>query len=189
MSLVNPKDKQSVPLATQLLPLFSEAVKDTDKSKQLSFRIADFANKLHLFKYVIDGILCLYTDIKTSIKEQLEKVSLINKNFSQINCTMIFMKIYRYLMLCSNDVLERLFGNIRMKYRQCLIYSARTIYANGDMMTKHPEWFKKNRNVMERLCLDYSSPKDWSPELLNLMSVDIISVWNAGRPNSPSTLW
>ena len=33
-SLVNPKDKQSVPLATQLLLLFSEAVADTDKLKQ-----------------------------------------------------------------------------------------------------------------------------------------------------------
>ena len=75
-SLVNPKDKQSVPLATQLLLLFSEAVADTDKLKQLSFRMADFSNELHLFRYVIDGILCLYTDIKTSIKEQLEKVSL-----------------------------------------------------------------------------------------------------------------
>ena len=91
-------------------------------------------------------------------------------------------------MLCSNDVLERLFGNIRMKYRQCLvdnlqlIYSARTIEACGDIMRKHPEWFKKNQNVMERLCLD------WSPELLNLKSVYIISVWNVGRAKAEQLL-
>ena len=99
-----------------------------------------------------------------------------------------------YLMLCSNDVFERLFGNIRMKYRQCLvdnlqlIHSARAIKACGDIMTKHPEWFKKNRNVMERLCLDYSNPRDWSPELLNLKSVDIISVWNVGRAKAEQLL-
>ena len=62
-----------------------------------------------------------------------------------------------YLMLCSNDVLERLFGNLRLKYRQCaidnleIIYGARAMQACTNMMTKHPDWFQKNRNVMQRV--------------------------------------
>ena len=67
-------------------------------------------------------------------------------------------------MLCSNDVHERLFGNIGMKYRQCLVdnlqlmYDARTIEACGGMMTKHSDLFKKNSNVMQRVCLNFSNP-------------------------------
>ena len=74
-------------------------------------------------------------------------------------------------MLCSNDVLERLFGNVRLKYRHCtidnleLIYATRALQICIDLMSKHPEWFEKNRSVIERLCLDYSNPKDWKQEI------------------------
>ena len=73
--LCNPKEKQKVPLATELLVQFCEAVQDVDKLKTLSFRIADVAEELHLLKYVIEGILATYTDAKMSIQEQLEKIS------------------------------------------------------------------------------------------------------------------
>ena len=48
------------------------------------------------------------------------------------------------------------------------------------MMAKHPDWYLKNRNVMSRLCMDYSNPSDWTANLL-LENVDIVSQWNLGR--------
>ena len=99
-----------------------------------------------------------------------------------------------YLMLCSNDVLERLFGNLRLKYRHCtidnleIIYGARAMQACTNMMTKHPDWFQKNRNVMQRLCLHYSNPKDWGAENLVLRNVNIVSTWNIGRANAEQIL-
>ena len=74
--LLNPKDKQNVPLATQLLLLYCKAIDDIDKLKTLSFKIAGIAEELHLFKYVIEGVLCTYIDLKITIQEQLQKISL-----------------------------------------------------------------------------------------------------------------
>ena len=97
-------------------------------------------------------------------------------------------------MLCSNDVLERFFGILRMKYRHCMIdnleiiFACRAIELCGDMMTKHPEWFKKNRSTMRRLCLDYSNPRDWDAEKLKLADVDIVSCFNVGRADAEGYL-
>ena len=97
-------------------------------------------------------------------------------------------------MLCSNDVIERFFGNLRLKYRQCvidnleIIYATRAIQTCTDMMTKHPDWFKKNRSVMERLCLDYSNPRDWVHDQLVLEDIDIISCFNVGRARAEQIL-
>ena len=97
-------------------------------------------------------------------------------------------------MLCTNDVLERLFGNLRLKYRHCtidnleIIYGVRAMQACTNMMTKHPDWFQKNRNVIQRLCLHYSNPKDWGAENLVLRNVNIVSTWNIGRANAEQIL-
>ena len=90
-------------------------------------------------------------------------------------------------MLCGNDVIERYFGNLRMKYGHCsidnleLIFATRAMQLCTDMTYKHPEWFKHNRSTMQRLCLDYSNPKDWKKERLILRDIDLLSVWNTGR--------
>ena len=97
-------------------------------------------------------------------------------------------------MLCSNGVLERLFGNLRQKYRQCaidnleIIYGARAMQACTNMMAKHPDWFQRNRNVMQHLCLDYSDPKDWGAENLVIRNVNIVSTLNIGRANAEQIL-
>ena len=57
-----------------------------------------------------------------------------------------------------------------------------------NMMTKYPDWFQKNRNVMQHLCLDYSNPKDWGAENLVLRNVNIVSTWNIGRANAEQIL-
>ena len=113
-----------------------------------------------------------------------ERSKLLYRN----SCTMIYKwKEYHptlrfFLMLCSNNVIERLFGNLRLKYRHSainnleIIFAARSLQLLSDMMVKHPEWFVKNRNVMERLSLDYSSPKEWKLDGLMLENVDIVSV-------------
>ena len=94
------------------------------------------AEELHLLKYVMEGILATYTDVKMSIQEQLEKVLqrdlksfLPNQLYHDIQSTFedafycaTKWKLHHpdlplYLMLCSNDVLERLFGNLRLKYQ------------------------------------------------------------------------
>ena len=44
----------------------------------------------------------------------------------------------------------------------------------------HSDWSKKLR-LSRRLCLDYSSPKDWNEEHLRLNNVDIKALWKSGH--------
>ena len=177
--LLQPKDKQNVPLAIQLLLLYCKAVDDVEKLKTVSFKISSVAEELHLLKYVIEGVMCTYVDPKITIEEQLRKISLashvlmilqriikifipnqlyhdLQASYEDAFFCATKWKIHHsdlplFLMLCSNDVLERFFGNVRAKYRQCLIdnleiiYATRAIQICTDMMFKHPEWFKKSR--------------------------------------------
>ena len=46
-------------------------------------------------------------------------------------------------------------------------------------MNVHPEWSKKGR-VQQRLCLDYSNPRDWNREKLICKDVNVKSVWLSG---------
>ena len=230
-SLLNPRDKQNVPLAVQLLRHFSKAVEDVDKLKAINFKIEGIAEELHLMKYVIDGVLCTFVDTTITIKEQLTKISFaahvlmilqrelhnigtgtstgsfipnqlyhdLQASFEDAFFCAAKWKIYHtslplFLMLCSNDVLERFFGILRLKYRQCMIDNLEIIFATraielcGDMMFKHPEWFEKNRNVMQRISLDYSNPRDWDNEKLILQNVDIAGAFAVGRANAVTAL-
>ena len=97
-------------------------------------------------------------------------------------------------MLLSNDVLERLFSNIRLKYRHCaidnlqLINSARAMLACDEILMNHLEWITKTRNVMQRLSLDYSSPAHWDKDKLTLSDLGIISAWKVGRASAEHEL-
>ena len=90
-----------------------------------------------------------------------------------------------YLMLCGNDVLERTFGNFRLKNSSMdnleLIFCARNTELCTNMQSKHPEWYKGRTKIMRRLCLDYSNTPDWNAENLKLANVDLIAVYNQGR--------
>ena len=220
--LLNPNDKQNVGLSTQLLIQFCKSVEDFSEIENIGFRFSDIAPELHLVKYVIEGILITYTKPDASIKEQLEIISLgahilfilqrtlktflPNQLYHDIQATFedtfycaVKWKIYHsneplYLMLCSNDVLERLFGNLRLKYRHCsidnleLLYATRSMQLCTDMMQKHPDWFSKNRSTMQRLCLDYSNPSVWNRDSLILQNVNIVSAWNTGRAKAEQIL-
>ena len=97
-------------------------------------------------------------------------------------------------MLCSNDVLERFFGCLRLKYKFCSIDNLEILYASRSMkmcveiMDRHPDWVFKNRINMQRLSLDYSSPRDWNTEKLIIKDVDIPSVWKLGRAQAEAQL-
>ena len=209
------QDKQNVPLATQFLVLFCDAVQHRDEINTINLRVSQASDDLYLFNFVIKGILALFYDKDISIQEQLIRIStaahilmvlkrnlknfLPNQLYHDIQATFedsyycaTKWKIYHpyeplYLMLCSNDVIERMFGNIRMRYSQTsldnleLINSARAMKACTETMMKHPSWTRKNRSVSQRLALDYSNPQDWIENKLILNDVDIVSVWNTGR--------
>ena len=57
-----------------------------------------------------------------------------------------------------------------------------------DMMTKHPDWFAKNRSTMQRLCLDYSNPSVWNRNSLILKDINIVSAWNTDRAKAETVL-
>ena len=221
-SMMNPKDKQNVPLAVKTLLQFCKAVEDVSKLKTVSFKVASVSDELHLLKYVIDGILCTFVETKTDIKTQLQKTSLAahvlfilkrelhtflpNQLYHDLQatfedaffCAAKWKKYHPnlplFLMLCSNDVLERFFGILRLKYRHCMIdnleiiFATRAIEVCGHMMVKHPEWFHKNRNTMQRICLDYSNPRDWDHNKLVLENVDIVGAFNVGRAKAENEL-
>ena len=133
--MLNPLDKQNAPLATSTLLQFQKAVLDVNKLKSSSFRIAGVSIELFLFSFVIDGILLTYTNVKLSIKEQLETISLaahillilqrtlwsfipnqlyhdIQASFEDAFYCAAKWKVHHpdlplYLMLCSNDIIER----------------------------------------------------------------------------------
>ena len=75
-----------------------------------------------------------------------------------------------YLMsLGGNDVLERLFGNIRLKiWLLCcvdnlqLINSVRAMEECSDILRKHPEWSKKSKKCYEKVMLGLFKP--WTME-------------------------
>ena len=161
-SLLNPVDKQNVPLAVEFLNQFCKAVRQKDKVKSLSFKLSCVFEFLYLFTFVIEGVLVTFTNPSISIEEQLEKTSqaahilmilkhklekfLPNQLYYDIQATFkdaffcsAKWKVHHpeepfFLMLCSNDVLERFFGCLRLKYKFCSIDNLEILYASRSMV-------------------------------------------------------
>ena len=95
-----------------------------------------------------------------------------------------------YLVLCGNDSLERVFGNMRLKAGHVgfdvlgLIHCSRSICECQEILNRHPSWTNKRDKVMTRLCLDYSSTHNWDTDKLKMSNVGIHEAWNAGRLNA-----
>ena len=143
--LLDVDDKQNVPLASDLLLSFSDAVKNIEKHSPavfLGFRMSSLKDVLKAFTFVIDGLLTLYCTKQLSLKEQLTKISTaMHVLLSLQRCSSIVPNVLYhdlmvtfenaflvackfqindedrpcYLMLCGTDPLERLFGNMRVK--------------------------------------------------------------------------
>ena len=179
------------------------------------FRLSNVAEELYLLRFVIEGLLSLYCFTTQDIYTQLLKVAIAahvlfilqrnlktflpNQLYHDLQATFedIFYcaakwKIYHpdlplYLLLLANDILERIFSNIRLKYKHCTIDNLEMIYATRAMsfcdqiLMKHPSWVKKQQNVMKRLTLDYSCTSDWDPGKQLVSDIDFTSVWNSGR--------
>ena len=71
--MVNPIDKQNVPLATDFLLTLNDAL-GKDNLSSASFRAAALAEELKMMRLIINGMLCLYAFVKDSIEDQLKKV-------------------------------------------------------------------------------------------------------------------
>ena len=70
--LVNPKDKQNVPLATQFVLEVIKAVSDKETIKSINFRFASICDELELIKYVMEGLLSLYSYVHLDITYNLK---------------------------------------------------------------------------------------------------------------------
>lgn len=147
--LLDVNDKQKIDLAVQFLLLFCLAVEDFEKLKTVSFKTASVAAELNLMSSIIKGVLCTFRDTSMCIKDQRQKLSLsahilmimqrelssfipnqlyhdLQSTFEDAFFCAAKWKIYHpdkplFLMLCSNDVLERFFGILRQKYRNNMI--------------------------------------------------------------------
>ena len=71
--LVNPIDKQNVPLATDFLLTLNDAL-GKDNLSSASFCVAALAEELKMMPLIFNGMLCLYAFVKDSIEDQLKKV-------------------------------------------------------------------------------------------------------------------
>lgn len=214
--LVNPADKQNVSLATDFLIAFSVAVQKPEL-KSLGFRIASVSDVLKLLGMVVEGILALYCYITFSVEEQLQHIStaahsflvlfreycdvLPNQLYHDLQATYknVFFcaakfKVYHperpfFIVILGTDPEERLFGNVRLKYKQNglnaleILYCARALKEMTAVMEQHPEWTKNSSKVMSRLCLDYSKPSSWDVAKLKMENVDVRSCWTKGRLN------
>ena len=192
--MMNPDDKQNVSLATQMLLHFSDCVEELNNIKEINFRVCSVAVELHLLKYIIDGILVIYAYLDSTIQYQLEVISkaahilfvmqhnvvkfLPNQLYHDLQATfedsfysavkwqIAHRDIPLYLMLLGNDTIERVFGNIRLKYKHNgidsleIINAAKAIELSTNLLEKHSSWTTGNRSLMKRLCLDYSNQRD-----------------------------
>ena len=90
-------------------------------------------------------------------------------------------------MLLGTDVLERMFGNMRLKYGHTgfdsleLLYCIRATNKTNEILTKHDDWTKSCDKVMKRLSLAYSKPSSWGVDTLKMRNVSIKSCWDKGR--------
>ena len=173
---------------------------------------------------IINGMLCLYAFVKDSIEDQLKKVAAAahmlfalhreyngklfpNQLYHDLQSTFINFffcaakyKIHHldeplYSILLGTDILERLFGNYRLKMDVNsldaleLIYTTRAITKCEEILESHPTWVSNSGEVMDRLSLDYSKPSNWNSDTLILRDVDIKRMWEnwscGSRSNAP----
>ena len=142
--LLDVKDKQNVPLSTDLLLSFSDGIRKLWEGNRegISVRLDSVIGTLTVFSYILDGVLAYYSDPGLTLSEQLEMISTaMHILFSlQRSSSIIPNQLYHdlmstfqnsflvaakfqlygpdhpcYLMLTGTDVLERMFGNCRNK--------------------------------------------------------------------------
>ena len=92
--LVNPIDKQNVPLATDFLLNLNDALGKDDLSPA-SFRVAAFAEELKMMRLIINGMLCLYAFVIDSSEDQLHTCYLLYTENTMESCFQI-----SYIMIC-----------------------------------------------------------------------------------------
>ena len=76
----------------------------------------------------------------------------------------------------------------KSKVMNCLemIDLSRSILAcDNILINKHPEWSKKGW-VQQRLCLDYSNPRDWAKEKLLCKNLNVKPTWLSRYKNNLS---
>ena len=216
-NLVNPKDRQNVPLATRFLKTFCEGLSKLTEIKKINHRLCAAAPYLNLFRFVIMGVLILFENSTVDLKTQLNAVSaashallLLRRTLTSFLPNVLYHDLqatfkdtffcaakYKihcpkaplYLMLCSNDVIERTFSDVRMLRSQTsmdtlqFIKSTRALQAMSDIFEKHPEWRvdSNKQGSGKRLGLDWSNPRKWDASQLLMEDIDISLCWQRGK--------
>ena len=141
-SLLNPKDKQNVPLASDTLLSFIEVVTDIEKQKKLPLKLLPVTPELIMLASVYEAIMCMYSYVNFSLTEQITTIAkgavsllVLQRNcildiptqlYHDIQCTLIDTvycvaklqisspEASFYTALNGTDPEERWFGNVRM---------------------------------------------------------------------------
>uniref|UniRef100_A0A7M5X508 Uncharacterized protein n=1 Tax=Clytia hemisphaerica TaxID=252671 RepID=A0A7M5X508_9CNID len=94
-SLVYPRDKQNVPLASDCLLSFIEVIKDEAKREQIPFKLTLIKNVLVLVAAVYEAIICLYSYAEHSLTDQVwDNSGVVSSIFSvggPIHCNRSFL--------------------------------------------------------------------------------------------------
>ncbi|XP_066920943.1 uncharacterized protein [Clytia hemisphaerica] len=143
-SLVYPRDKQNVPLASDCLLSFIEVIKDEAKREQIPFKLTLIKNVLVLVAAVYEAIICLYSYAEHSLTDQVQFIAtgassllalnredafkIPNQLYHDLQSTFIdtifcIAKLQIdaptqsfYTALNGTDPAERFFGNCRMSF-------------------------------------------------------------------------
>ena len=209
---LHPKDKQNVDAATKFLLAFIEASQKED----LPYNFLPIKQELKLLGQIIKGLLSFYVYVEMNISEQLSTMSCAaylllymyrRDNRDKLMPSQLYHDLMAswidvlfcaaktkeytpeeplYVVKDANDPLERYFGNVRLRFKNCnfnvleMINAARAINKCDEiLMIDHPDWSKKNR-TQRRLALDYSSVSNWDKEKSVLKDLNLSNTWYTG---------
>ena len=141
-SLIYPRDKQSVPHATDCLLSFMEVINDSEKQQKIPFKLTMVLNDLLLVVVVYEALVCMYSYVTYSLTEQIQLISKaatcllalfreetftipnqlfhdIQRTFTDTIYCVAKLQIHApdrsfYTILNGTDHEERFFGNSRM---------------------------------------------------------------------------
>ena len=216
---LHPKDKQNVEAATNFLLAFIEM----SEKEELPYNFIPIKIHLKCLGKIFQGLLSFYVYADTSIEDQIKNIStasyLLFYLYRKHKTALVPAQLYHdlmtsfidalfccakgkeftpdqplYLVRDGSDLLERFFGNVRLRFKGSNYNVLEMINAGRAMskcdkilMDDHKEWSQKSR-VQRRLALDYSNAGSWCKEKLILSNVDIQVTWRSGYYKAMSML-
>ena len=214
-----PKDKQNVEAATRFHLAFMEMA----KKGNMPYNFMPIKREIGYIAEIMEGLLAFYVYADASITDQIQKMStasyLLFALYREHRTSFIPAQLYHdltlsfidalfccaktkyhtpdepfYLVRDGSDLLERFFGNVRLRFKGSnfsvleMINAARSMgECDRILIVEHPEW-SKNSRVQRRLALDYSNAGCWNKEKLVLRDCNIKGAWRQGYHRALSML-